>query len=69
MSGAAPRPLPGFRLVGEDGNAYFIMGRFLKAAKKAKVPQGTIDKVFKQAKSGNYDNLLRTFIPWSADSK
>lgn len=43
-----------------DGNAFAIMGTVSKAMKRAKVPQETIDAYMKEAKSGDYDNLLQT---------
>lgn len=45
-----------------DGNAFFLMGSFSRAAKKAKWPQVEIDKVLKECMSGDYDNLLRTLL-------
>lgn len=46
------------KLVGEDGNAYLILGRTVRALKKA----GHADAVEvykKAATAGDYDNLLR----------
>ena len=62
-----PRPLPGFRLVGEDGNAFAIMGRFCRAAKKAKLDSASTDAVIADAQSGDYGHLLATFIPWNEE--
>jgi hypothetical protein len=52
------------KLVGEDGNAFFILGRCSYAAKNAGVPQEEIDKFMEEAKSSDYDNLLRTCMKW-----
>lgn len=64
-----PRPLPGFKLVGEDGNAFFIMGRWSAAARKAGLSRTEIDAVMADAESGDYNNLLRVFIPWVQEKK
>lgn len=63
-----PRPLRGFQLVGEDGNAFSIMGRWRAAARRAKLSKEVIDAVVNEAMSGDYDALLRVFIPWVDDS-
>ena len=45
-------------LVGLDGNAFCLLGAFIKAAKKAKWDAAEIDAVVADAKSGDYDHLL-----------
>jgi hypothetical protein len=52
------------RLVGEDGNAFAIMGRVSRALKEAGVPQAEIDAYYAESTSGDYDNLLRTATRW-----
>lgn len=56
------------KLVGEDGNAFSILGRCTQALKR----NGLKDQVevFRgEATSGNYDHLLRTVVAWfSVDS-
>ena len=52
------------QLVGEDGNAFAIMGRVMAALKKAGVPKEEIDEYYAQSTSGDYDNLLRTATQW-----
>lgn len=47
------------RLVGEDGNAYAILGRFQYAAHNAGWSKEEIRKVVDEATSGDYNNLLR----------
>lgn len=47
------------RLVGEDGNAFAILGRFQKAARDAGWSPEEIKKVMDEAMSDDYDNLLR----------
>jgi len=52
------------QLTGEDGNAFFIMGKVAKAMKRNGVSQEEIDAYLKEAKSGDYDNLLRVTMDW-----
>lgn len=52
------------RLIGEDGNAFFIIGRVTKAMKLAKVEKETMDAFTKEAMSGDYDNVLRTCVKY-----
>jgi hypothetical protein len=51
-------------LVGEDGNAYAIMGRVMRALEDAGVPQEEIDQYYAESTSGDYDNLLRAAVDW-----
>lgn len=51
-------------LVGENGNAYAILGRVTKAMRRADLPKSEIDAFQKEAMSGNYDNLLQTVMRW-----
>jgi hypothetical protein len=51
-------------LVGEDGNAFAILGACSLAARKAGVPLEERELFMKEAKSGDYDNLLRTCMKW-----
>lgn len=50
------------RLIGEDGNAFAIMGRFKNAARKAGWSNEDIKKVLDEAMSGDYDHLLATIM-------
>lgn len=50
------------KLVGEDGNAFAIMGRVTRAMRKGGCTDADIDAFRKQATSGDYDNLLRTVM-------
>lgn len=52
------------QLVGEDGNAFYILGKVHRALRNAGVEQSEIDEFMKEAKSGDYDNLLRTCEDW-----
>lgn len=51
-------------LVGEDGNAYAILGRVQKALKAAGVDKEERDAYFAEATSGDYDHLLRVTMDW-----
>jgi hypothetical protein len=51
-------------LVGEDGNAFSILGRVIKAMRRGKVPQDKIDEFKREATSGDYNKLLQTCMKW-----
>jgi hypothetical protein len=51
-------------LVGEDGNAFAILGRCSQAMKRAGVSSEERTEFMTQAQSGDYDNLLRTVVEW-----
>ncbi len=48
------------KLVNEDGNAFFIMGRVMTAMKRAKCSKEDIDAYYAEATSGDYGHLLAT---------
>ncbi len=50
------------KLVGEDGNAFAILGRFTQAARKAGWTNDQIKTVRDDAMSGDYDHLLRVIM-------
>jgi hypothetical protein len=52
------------RLVGEDGNAFAILGRVSKALKHAGVEKIETDEFMAEAMSGDYDHLLQTVMAW-----
>ncbi len=43
-----------------DGNAFAILGRCSKVARRAGKPQSWVDQFMNEAKSGDYDHLLQT---------
>jgi len=49
---------PKLRLVGEDGNAFFILGRAQRAAEEAGKSTEWWKEVERKATSGDYSNLL-----------
>ena len=46
------------KLIGEDGNAFHILGKVQKALRKAGYDKEFISEYHKKATSGNYVNLL-----------
>ena len=52
------------RLVGEDGNAYAILGRMKGALRRGGVTGEEIRKFQDEATSGDYDHLLATCAEW-----
>lgn len=48
------------KLVGEDGNAFFILNRCLQAMKRAGLSEEERQEFQKEATAGNYDHLLST---------
>ena len=51
-------------LVGLDGNAFNLMGKFQIQAKKEGWDQDEISYVIDKCMSGDYDNLLRTLMTY-----
>lgn len=49
-------------LVGQDGNAFAILGRVKTAMQRGGVSSEEISKFMEKAMSGDYDNLLRTVL-------
>lgn len=52
------------KLVGEDGNAFAILGRVAQALRRAGVDRAEQDAYFAEATSGDYDHLLQTTMSW-----
>lgn len=48
------------KLVGEDGNAFSIIGRCTKAAAKAGIDGFSFGEFLEDAESGDYNHLLAT---------
>ena len=46
------------KMIGEDGNAWAIIGRVIEALRQAGVPKSEIDAWRDEATSGSYDDLL-----------
>ena len=52
------------QLSGEDGNAFFILGKVFKALCRAGATNQELKEFDEQAKCGDYNNLLRTCMEW-----
>lgn len=55
-------------LVGQDGNAFFLMAAFSKEAKRQGWTQDEVSRVLDKATSGDYDNLLCTLMDHIEDN-
>jgi hypothetical protein len=53
-----PLTKPTVKLVGEDGNAFSIMGRVKQSLRRAGADKDYIDRYLSEATSGDYDHLL-----------
>lgn len=51
-------------LVGEDDNAFAILGRVSKALRRGGATSEELDEFIDEAKSGDYDHLLATVQRW-----
>jgi len=54
----APPSKPTVKLIGQDGNAFSIMGNIKQALKCAGADKEYIDEYLKEATSGDYNHLL-----------
>jgi hypothetical protein len=52
------------KLVGEDGNAFAILGRTVEALRRGGVAREEQDAYFAEATAGDYGHLLRTTMKW-----
>lgn len=52
------------RLSGTDGNAFAILGRVSATMRNKGVSEEEISSFVAEAKSGDYDHLLRTCCEW-----
>jgi len=52
------------KLVGEDGNAFAILGRVNRALRKAGASKEEQQAFQKEATAGDYDHLLQTCMEW-----
>jgi hypothetical protein len=50
---------PKVKLLGEDGNAFLILGKAARAAKRAGWGEEEITDFLKKAQNGDYDHLLQ----------
>ena len=52
------------QLVGQDGNAFSVMGRVTKALRRAGASSDEVQKYMDEAMEGDYDHLLQTTMKW-----
>lgn len=52
------------QLVGQDGNAFAILGRVGGALRRAGLPPGEVTDFHNEATAGDYDHLLQTIMRW-----
>lgn len=55
---------PVLELIGNDGNAFAILGAATKVAKKAGWSEEKIKTYLSEARSGDYDDLLQTTMEY-----
>ena len=55
---------PVVKLIGEDGNAFAILGKVTKAMKMSGYSQDEIKEYQAKAMSGDYDHLLATTMEY-----
>ena len=51
-------------LIGQDGNAFFILGTMREALRRGGVPQKEREEFLAEATAGDYDHLLQTCMRW-----
>ena len=51
-------------LIGNDGNAFSIMGAVQKSLRRAGASREELDQYFAEATAGDYDELLVTTSRW-----
>ena len=54
-----------FKMVGTDGNAFSLLGRFKREALRNGWEKNEVDKVINECRSGDYDNLIVTLIKYT----
>lgn len=52
------------RLSGQDGNAFFILGRVMEAMRRAGVEKEVREEYRAAATAGDYDHLLMVTMQW-----
>ncbi len=52
------------KLIGEDGNAFYILGKVSKALRRAGYDKQFVDDFITQATAGDYDNLLQVVMTY-----
>jgi hypothetical protein len=52
------------KLVGEDGNAFAILGRVRRELRRVGVPKEECDRFMAEATAGDYNHLLDVCMKW-----
>ena len=60
-----PANKPTVSLIGQDGNAFAVLGAVSKALREAGADQEYIDQYQKESTQGDYDHLLRTAMKYA----
>ncbi len=60
MDLCADEDKPELKLVGEDGNAFSIIGKAVREARRAGWDKEKIEKFQEEAMSGDYNHVLQT---------
>ena len=55
---------PKLKLIGEDGNVFYILGKAVREARRAGWTEEKIAEFKEKAMSGDYDNALRTCMAY-----
>jgi len=63
-SKADPRTDVKVKLIGQDGNAFYILGAVTKALRKAGYDKEFIQQFQDEATAGDYDHLLQTVMEY-----
>jgi len=58
------KPRPKVKLIGEDGNAFHILGKTARTLKEAGYTKEEVNEYLQQAMSGDYDHLLGVTMEW-----
>jgi hypothetical protein len=52
------------QLSGEDGNAFFMIGRTIKELRRAGATTQQVNEFQTDAMSGDYDHVIQTIMKW-----
>lgn len=52
------------KLIGQDGNAFTIIGAVKHKLRRGGVDSAEIDQFVTEATSGDYDNVIQTTLRW-----
>lgn len=64
LDGDVRYPSVTVRLIGQDGNAFAVLGRVKRALQRAGVSAEERELFMKQATAGDYNHLLVTCMAW-----